>query len=485
MTAMSRRWLTSWCSSSTCWVRSCSRRSALTSACAAAPAKMLSVVSSSGPNRSLPSREATTIPRTRPSYDHRHDEHRLRAVRLADDQAARVRVGVADQQRLAVLRDPAGQALADPDPEQLRLGIDAAHERALEGDRLAPARVVVDAVDADRVVGDRASAPRRRSSRRSRARPGCWTGGPTGPGSARRRAARSSTDAMSRALPIAVAIVSPKLRRQRDLVRRPVVRLGVVQDEQRERLAAEDGRHEAQRLDAVLRVQLAHLGRDRGVVGVAEDEDLLAAQRLEAGELRVRASRRLTRAARSPRGSRGSPTSSSGCSLLRRATATARRDPRGTGASELSRTSSNTGWSASEPDSSEARRRSASVPPDDAEMPATAAAAAARSAGRSRCRSDRGGASRSTATEPSSRARGRGGRTADRPARTTTRTVAGCTPASRAASDSVISSAAGPGRAARAIGLGALPVGTGTVPLWCGHAPARPAPYVAHGYAAR
>jgi hypothetical protein len=45
--------------------------------------------------------------------DHGHDEHRFRPARLAHDEAALVRVGVGEQQRLAMLGHPAGQALAD------------------------------------------------------------------------------------------------------------------------------------------------------------------------------------------------------------------------------------------------------------------------------------------------------------------------------------------------------------------------------------
>ena len=152
------------------------------------------------------------MPRTLALVRHRHDQHRFGAARLADDQAPRVGVGVAEQERLAVLRDPAGQALADADPEQLGLGVGRAHEHALERDRLAPAGLVVDAVHADGVVGDQRARPRRRSPRRCRARPGCRTAAPTGPGSPGAARRGPPPRPSSRALPIAVAIVSPKLR---------------------------------------------------------------------------------------------------------------------------------------------------------------------------------------------------------------------------------------------------------------------------------
>ena len=53
-----------------------------------------------------------------------------------------------------LLGDPAGQALADPAAEHLGPDVGDAHERALEGDRLADAPVVVDPVDPDVVEVD-------------------------------------------------------------------------------------------------------------------------------------------------------------------------------------------------------------------------------------------------------------------------------------------------------------------------------------------
>jgi hypothetical protein len=75
--------------------------------------------------------------------------------------------------------------------------------------------------------------------------------------------------------------------REGRLVRGPVVRLAVVEHEQRQRGATEHGGHEAQRGNAVLGIDRAHLRGDRRVVGVAIDDDGLAAERLEARQLRV------------------------------------------------------------------------------------------------------------------------------------------------------------------------------------------------------
>ena len=60
---------------------------------------------------------------------------------------------VVDEQRLAVLGDPAGEALADLDAQQrLRLVRVAVEHLARERDRVAHAALPVDAVDADVVV---------------------------------------------------------------------------------------------------------------------------------------------------------------------------------------------------------------------------------------------------------------------------------------------------------------------------------------------
>ena len=217
---------------------------------------------------------------------HRHDEHRFRTGGLADDQAAGVGVGIAQEQRLAVLGHPAGESLAHLDPQQLGLGIGAAHERALECDRLAPAGVVVDAIDADRVVRDQRAGladdrladaahvlDARQACRQVLDRP--EPGGEILDGSHEPGVADGGRDRVAEAA------------RQCLLVGRPVVRRLVVEDEQGERRAPEHRGHEAQRGDVMLGIDLAHLRRDLAIGRVAEHEDLPAPERLEPGEVRV------------------------------------------------------------------------------------------------------------------------------------------------------------------------------------------------------
>ena len=67
---------------------------------------------------------------------HRHDEHRFVDVVGAGDRLApRIGVGVVDEQRLAVLRDPAREALAEPAAQQVQVDLLVRPDAALERDR--------------------------------------------------------------------------------------------------------------------------------------------------------------------------------------------------------------------------------------------------------------------------------------------------------------------------------------------------------------
>ena len=84
----------------------------------------------------------------------RDEQHRLRSVDRPDHHPARIAVRLRHEQGLVVLGDPAGQALADPAAKHLGPNVGDAHERALEGDRLAHPALVVDPVDPDVVEVD-------------------------------------------------------------------------------------------------------------------------------------------------------------------------------------------------------------------------------------------------------------------------------------------------------------------------------------------
>ncbi len=87
---------------------------------------------------------------------HRHEEHRLHHVVRAELEAARVGARVAEADRLVVLGDPAGEPLADLQPQDVAVEGADPRDLAVVGDRLARGGLVVDAVDADRVVADQA-----------------------------------------------------------------------------------------------------------------------------------------------------------------------------------------------------------------------------------------------------------------------------------------------------------------------------------------
>ena len=72
----------------------------------------------------------------RPVVAHRDDEHRfVDVVGPGDRRAARVGVGVVHQERLAVQRDPAREALAHLAAQEIEVDIVIGADHALEGDR--------------------------------------------------------------------------------------------------------------------------------------------------------------------------------------------------------------------------------------------------------------------------------------------------------------------------------------------------------------
>ena len=72
----------------------------------------------------------------RPVIAHRDDQHRfVDVVRPGDRRAARVGVGVVHQERLAVKRDPAREALAHLAAQEIEVDVVIGADHALEGDR--------------------------------------------------------------------------------------------------------------------------------------------------------------------------------------------------------------------------------------------------------------------------------------------------------------------------------------------------------------
>ena len=101
-----------------------------------------------------------------------------------------------------------------------------------------------------------------------------------------RRAASARDDSSSRAFCIATAIWSAKAAGELGLVVRPLVVGAVVQDEQPERLVAEDDRHEAHRADALRAVHPLE-ARDGPFEPAGEDRDVPLADRRHADRLGV------------------------------------------------------------------------------------------------------------------------------------------------------------------------------------------------------
>ena len=216
---------------------------------------------------------------------HRHDEHRFGLLRVADDDAARVVRRVAETQRAAVLGDPAREALADAHAQLGRLRIAQPQEGALERDRLADAAVVVDEVHPDRVVLDEAlgladDGPRdlvdlvdvAQADGELRDRGQAIGHRPARLGQA------STADGRGHVVAEGAG--------QIELVGGPGVLVAVVQDEQAERLVAEDDRDVADRADADPAVDGAQAWR-RGPHRRVEDADAAFVDGLHAGRRRV------------------------------------------------------------------------------------------------------------------------------------------------------------------------------------------------------
>ena len=83
-----------------------------------------------------------------------HEEHRFGAGGRANQDPARVSLGIGHNHGLVIGGNPTGQPLADAAAEHLCAHCRRTHERTLEGDRFAYAPLVVHAVDPDVVEID-------------------------------------------------------------------------------------------------------------------------------------------------------------------------------------------------------------------------------------------------------------------------------------------------------------------------------------------
>ena len=177
--------------------------------------------------------------------EHRHDQDRFGLVGGPDDPAARIPRGVAEPDRATVLGDPAGEALADRDAQALERRVRGPEERALERERLAHPGLVIDAVDADRVV---VRVSRLASATIAHAM-ASWSSQLAEPAGELGDRGQAIGEGPARLGQAGAADGGGHLvaegAGQRALVGRPGVGLAVVEHEQAERLVAEDERHEA------------------------------------------------------------------------------------------------------------------------------------------------------------------------------------------------------------------------------------------------
>ena len=192
-------------------------------------------------------------------------------VRRADDQPPRVSCRVTEADRHAVLRDPTGQAVPDRDAQLVGRRGRAAEHGPLERQGLAHAGLVIDPIDPDRVVLGQPL--------------GLSDDGP-GDGLEVIELAEAAGELRDRGQAIGerpARIGQPGTADggghlvaegagQRAFVGRPCVGLAVVQDQQAERLVAEDERDEADRADADRAVDRPKL-RGRGAHGPVEHAD--------------------------------------------------------------------------------------------------------------------------------------------------------------------------------------------------------------------
>ncbi len=225
--------------------------------------------------------------------EHRHHEHRLGNVIGARDRlAALVVQRVVDQQRLAMLGHPAGEALAHCDPQQvLRVGGVVGEHFAGECDRLAHAALGVDLVDADVVVlGQRARLGN----------------DGLGDGADVRQAVEPCGEILNglhagslrrhRAVEAGVLDGDRRLigegLRQGHLLRRPGSIATVVEAQQAQRLVATDERHEAHGSDALGGVRLTKHADALVDIGIAHPVRPPLPQRAQADGVLVAAQRR-------------------------------------------------------------------------------------------------------------------------------------------------------------------------------------------------
>ena len=202
-----------------------------------------------------------------------------------------IRLRVAEEDALVVRRDPARDALADPDPEAGRVGRRRSAEGPLEAEDLTGAGVVVDPVEPDRVGDDQALGALDEDPRDlvEVARPVQ----PDGELLDGLEPCRERSDGVVQA---GVADGGRHLVGEaagdRRLLGGPLVDPIVVQDEEPQGLPAEDDRREADAADPVPPVDVAH--RIGQVVDerVAEGDDLAGPDGDESGRLVVRPERR-------------------------------------------------------------------------------------------------------------------------------------------------------------------------------------------------
>ena len=185
-----------------------------------------------------------------------------------------------------MLRDPAREALADRDAQALERRVRGPEERPLEREWLAHPGLVIDAIDADRVVvreslGLRHDRPRDRLLVAELAEPAGELGDrrePIGEGPAR-IGQPGAADRRGH-----LVAEGPG---QRAFVGRPGVGLAVVEHEEAEGLVAEHERHEAHAPDTDGAVDRPELG-GRGAHGAVEHADAAATDRVHASRRGVR-----------------------------------------------------------------------------------------------------------------------------------------------------------------------------------------------------
>ena len=156
LTSSSRRWLSIWCSSSACWRWSRPRFSALTRAWAAYAGedRQRHLVVGVEPVPALRRHDDHALDDV--LVDHRDEEHRLGLVRAPTTMPRASPAASPRRTGSAVGGDPAGQALADRDPQRGRVGVVVPRNVPSNAIGSHIPVAVVHPVDADRVVVDEA-----------------------------------------------------------------------------------------------------------------------------------------------------------------------------------------------------------------------------------------------------------------------------------------------------------------------------------------